>query len=64
MHKKQVEPLVWGAWGGIAGGVIAGIAAGLGELGTGGTALGYAGGGFFWAWAVANIRNWLATREP
>lgn len=62
MQRKDANPLIWGAWGGIVGGVIAAVANVYGELNAGATVWGYAMGAFFWGWVVANIKNWLASR--
>lgn len=59
--QNQSNPVIWGAWGGILGGVIAAGAAAAGEP-LGGSVFGYAAGAFFWAWVVANIKNWIAAR--
>lgn len=60
-QKKEANPLVWGAWGGIVCAVIA-----LGVQLAGETlpqTIWQAGmGGFFWLWVVANVKNWLAAR--
>lgn len=61
MQIKQANPEAWGAWAAIGGGTIAAIAEAVGEP-LGGTVFGYAMGAFFWVWAVAHIRNWLANR--
>lgn len=62
MQKKEANPLIWGAWAGMLGGIVAAIANYNGELPEGGTVWGYAMGAFFWVWAVANFKNWLANR--
>ena len=61
MQKKEANPLIWGAWGGIVCAAIAMFAEMAGEpipQSTWGAGM----GGFFWIWVVANIRNWLANR--
>lgn len=61
---REANPLIWGAWGSIVGGAIGAVSAAYAALPDGQTVTAFIAGGFFWLWAVANIKNWLATRRP
>ena len=62
--RHEANPIIWGAWGGLFGGTVGTIASIAGQLSHSQTAMGFAGGGFFWLWVVANIKNWFAARKP
>lgn len=62
-RRNEANPIIWGAWGGIAAAVIATIAALAQQLQPSQTVWGFGMGGFFWMAAVARIWNWLGRRR-
>lgn len=60
---REANPLIWGACGAIVGGVVGAVSAAYGALPDGQTVSAFIAGGFFWLWAIANIKNWLANRK-
>ena len=61
---REVEPWIWGAWGGIFGGVVGAFAGLYHQLPGSQTSFSFAMGGLFWGWVVGNIWNRLGRRKP
>jgi hypothetical protein len=61
---REASPMIWGAWGAIIGGLIGAVSALYSALPEGQTVTAFIAGGFFWLWALANIKNWLGKHRP
>ncbi len=61
--KKDANPLLWGAWGGIGAAVIATIASFAHQLQPSQTIWGFGMGGLTWCYAAASVKNWLYHRR-
>lgn len=61
--RREANPLIWGAWGGIVGAAIGTIAGLAGQLEPSQTVIGFGAGGFFWMEIVARIWNRLGRRK-
>lgn len=62
-HAGHSDPYVWGAWGALVGGVGGIIATATGSMPETQAIGGLVAGGFFWLFATAQVKNWLASRR-